>query len=159
MFQPLNMFFGKPYFSLVDDSSQPGSDPSGQPPVEPSNPPELSEPEPASPPTEFVDFKGVKIPAGDFESLAREKYKDRFDAFDNREKWQAENTRKAQETAQDRRDAESYRRLMESRSTPQPQNEYEALKKQYIEEQRSFYPDSDPRTLEQFLFYVNKHFL
>ena len=144
------MLFRKLWFSL-DDQEPGGSAPEpGQPPPDDGNAPAPTQ-EPANPPTDFIDFNGVKIPAGDFETAAKEKFKDRFEAYDNREKWQAENTRKAQETAQDRRDAESYRRLMDSRNQPQPQNEYEALKKQFIEENKSFYPDSDPRTLENFL--------
>lgn len=100
-------------------------------------------------PTDFIDFKGVKIPASEFETLAKEKYKDAFEAKDNREKWQAENTRKAQEIAQDKRDAAEYRRLMADRqqNPTQRQDPYQSAKQEYIQDMKRDFPDLDDRFL------------
>lgn len=101
-------------------------------------------------PTDFIDFEGVKVPASSFEKIARERYKDAFEAKENREKWQTENTRKAQENAEKLRKAELYDRMIaEGRfNQSQPSNPYEAKKKQYIERKSKQFPDVDPRFFE-----------
>lgn len=101
-------------------------------------------------PTDFIEVKGVKIPAAEFENLAKEKYKDRFEAFDNREKWQAENTRRAQELKQLERDAEAYRRLQSdpNNNRQKTDNSYDGQKKSYVEKKVSAFPTVDPRFFE-----------
>lgn len=107
----------------------------------------------ANSPTEFVEVKGVKIPAGEFEQLAKEKFKDRFEAFENREKWQKENTRKAMELAEERKLAEQFRRLSAdprfrefmSQGERNPQNQFEAQQQAYVQRKVKEFPDVDPR--------------
>lgn len=155
MFQIWQLLFPKLYFGIDDLANGGGAPDPGQPDPDPGNDPNQN-PDPAAPnPTDFIDVKGVKIPASEFEALAKEKYKDRFEAFDNREKWQAENTRKAQENAQIQRDADAYRRMMAdprfSQPQAQPRNEFESMKEDYIREKSEFYPDADPQKLRAFL--------
>lgn len=147
----LKMLFPKLYFGL-DDLPEGTGAPSGQPdPKQEGNDPDPN-PEPApEPPTDFIDFKGVKISASDFENVAKERFKDRFEAFDNREKWQAENTRKAQENAQAMRDAEAYRRLMAERENTQDaptDPQFEAQKAQYIAKKMKLFPNVAPEFFE-----------
>lgn len=100
---------------------------------------------------DFVDFKGVKVPVSEFENIAKERYKDHFDAYENKSKWQAENTRRAQELKAVERDAEAYRRLLSERQyqpQQQPQNPQEAQKRSYVEKKKQQFPDVDPRFFE-----------
>lgn len=98
-------------------------------------------------PTDFIEVKGVKIPQSEFESLAREKYKDRFEAYENREKWQKTNTERAAELKDAIRKAEMFDRMMsENRfQQPKPSNPYEAQKQEYIKEMKSEFPEVDER--------------
>ena len=150
MFQIWKLF-GKLYFGL-DDPNGGGGEPSGQPPEPNGNAPEPNaEPVPTSP-TDFVELEGVKVPQSTFEKIARERFKGAFDAEANRDKWQAENTREAQRLKQLERDAEAYRALRaDHRNQPQPRNEFEALREEFIKEQSEFYPDADPQKLRSFL--------
>ena len=147
----LKLLFPKLWFGL-DDLNPGGGDPSGQPDPEPGNDPAPTG-DPAAPsPTDFVEFEGVRIPAEAFEKTARERYPDAFDAQQNRDKWSAENTRKAQENKQLERDAEAYRAMKsQPQNQTQPKNEYEAMREQYIREKSEFYPDADPQKLQSFL--------
>lgn len=101
-------------------------------------------------PTEYVEFEGVKVPASAFEKTARERYKDAFEAKENRDKWQAENTRKAQENAEKIRKAELYEQLLAQGRLRQetPQDPYEAKKKEYVSKKARLFPDVDPRFFE-----------
>jgi len=99
---------------------------------------------PETTPTDFVEFEGVKVPREAFEKQAKDLYRDQFDAYDNREKWQAENTKKAQEIAELRRDADSYRRLQSQPQSP-PTNAYEASKQKYMQNMSKRFPDVDPQ--------------
>lgn len=98
-------------------------------------------------PTDFIDLEGVKVPSTAFEKLARERYKEAFEAQENRDKWQAENTRKAQENAEKIRKAELYERMIAEGRLRQevPQNPYEAQKREYIDEMKREFPDVDER--------------
>lgn len=98
-------------------------------------------------PTDFVELEGVKVPQSAFEKIAKERYKDAFEAQANRDKWQAENTRKAQELKQLERDAEAFRRL-QAENRPQPKNPIEAQRQAYIEKKSKAFPDVDPRFFE-----------
>lgn len=99
--------------------------------------------------TDFVEFEGVKVPFSAFEKIAREKYRDQFDAYDNKSKWQAENTRKAQEHAEAIRKAEAFDRLEADRfQRPAPKNEYESSREAYIAKKVKLFPDVDPRFFE-----------
>lgn len=98
-------------------------------------------------PTEVELEGGVKVSRETLDKWARDAYKDRFDAFDNREKWTAENTRKAQEIAQIKREAIEYRRLMQDprfRQQTQPQN----VSDQFVHDLQQQFPDVDPRFLK-----------
>lgn len=126
------------------DPSDPGNDPN----PDPGNDPDPNDPDPS--PT-FVEVNGVKIPEAEFEKIAQEKYKDRFEAYDNREKWQKENTQKAQQNAQHERDAETYRSIMANPQAfiqqfqpQQPANQSE----QFVQGIRQQYPDVDPGFLK-----------
>ena len=101
--------------------------------------------------TDFVELEGVKVPQSTFEKIAKERYKDRFDAYDNMTKWRAENDRRAAELKQLERDAEAYRALRANQTQPQPKNEYEAMKEEYIRDKSQDYPDADPQKLRSFL--------
>ena len=147
----LKMLFPKLWFGL-DDQNLGGGVPEGQPPADDGNAPAPAGDEPSAPsPTDFVEFQSTKISKSDFEAKARELYKDEFEARANRDKWQAENTRKAQELKQLERDAEAFRALKADQNRPQPKNEYEAMKEEYIREKSEFYPDADPNKLRSFL--------
>ena len=138
----------------IDPNKPAGSVPEGQPPAGEGNGGGSGKPEAGSP-TEFVEFEGVKVPKESFEKVAKERYKDHFDAYENREKWQKENTQKAQELAEDRRIAEQYRRLS---ADPQfqefmnrgerPRNTFEAQKQAYVAKKKQAFPDVDPRFFE-----------
>lgn len=154
MIQIWKMLFPKLYLGFADDQNPGAGDPQGQPDPDSGNIQDPDNDPDPNPPTEFVEVKGVKIPASEFEQLAREKYKDRFEAYDNREAWQKENTRKSQEIAEFKRKAELADRLMaDPRFNQQnpPRNEYEAMKEEYISEHSEFYPDADPKQLRSFL--------
>lgn len=125
--------------------------PEGQQPAGEGNGEGSGKPD-AGTPTDFVEVKGVKIPASEFETLAKEKYKDRFEAFDNREKWQKENTQRAQELAEDRRVAEQFRRLSADprfqeymNQGTRPRNDFEAQRQAYVQKKQQAFPDVDPR--------------
>lgn len=98
-------------------------------------------------PTEFIELEGgIKVAKEVFEKHAKETFKDAFEAKDNRDKWQAENTRKAQEIAAVQREAEEYRRLrqdprFQSQFNQQPANPRDA----YVAEKTKMFPDVDPR--------------
>lgn len=150
MFQLWKLLFPKLYFG-IDDLPSGGGAPNGQP--EPDDEGNATDPnaEPAAPsPTEDIEFEGgVKVSKEMFEKVARERYKDAFEAQTNRDKWQAENTRKAQEIAQAQRDAEAYRRLMadpeyQQRRNPNPR---QTAKQEYIEDMKKDFPDLDERFL------------
>lgn len=137
-----------------DPNNPAGEVPKGQPAAGEGNGEGSGKPDAGSP-TEFVEIKGVKIPAGEFENLAKEKYKDRFEAFENREKWQKENTQKAQELAEDRRVAEQFRRLSADprfkefmNQGARPRNDFEAQKQAYVAKKARTFPDVDPRFFE-----------
>lgn len=79
-----------------------------------------------------------------------------FDDHDNRAKWQAENTRRAQEIAEIRREAEMFRKL---KSDPRfreqfegrqqaPTNPIDAKKQAYVQAKMKAFPDVDPRFFE-----------
>ena len=147
----MKLLFPKLWFGL-DDLNPGGGAPEGQPPADDGNAPAPAGDPPAPSPTDFVEFEGVRIPADAFEKTARERYKDAFDAQTNRDKWSAENTRRAQEIKQLERDAEAYRAMKsQPQNQTQPKNEYEAMKEQYIREKSEFYPDADPQKLQSFL--------
>lgn len=154
MFQIWKMLFPKLYFGFENDPNSVVEDPEGQHVTEEDNISDPGNDQNAKPAPEFIEIKGVKIPASEFEILAREKYKDRFEAYDNREAWQKENTRKSQENAEFKRKAELADRLMaesQFNRQNQPRNEFEALKEEYIREHSEFYPDADPQRLRSFL--------
>ncbi len=83
-----------------------------------------------------VKIGEVEISSEEFERLAKEKYQDRFDAFDNRDKWQAKLTQEAQQNSDYRRKAEQFDQL---RSDPrlQPQDR----KSKYVEKMSQRFPD------------------
>lgn len=144
-----SMLFPKLFTSIDGDPGAGGGDPAGQPdPTDQGTPATGGEDSEATPPTEFIDVKGVKIPASEFEQLAKEKYKDRFDAYDNREKWQAENTRKAQELAEYRREVEESRRLMAQLRAGKQEDPVQKMKREYVEDMKRQFPDIDDRFLE-----------
>ena len=147
MFQIWKMLFPKLYFSFADGTDG-GGEPSGQPAViePPTGEPSDGEP-PATTPTDFVELEGVKVPQSTFEKIARERYKDAFEAKENRDKWQAENTRRSQEIKSLERDAEAYRRL-QAEPKPQPKNQFEAQKQAYVEKKSKSFPEVDPRFFE-----------
>ncbi len=100
--------------------------------------------------TDFLELEGgVKVSREVFDKHARELHKDAFEALTNKTKWQAENTRVAQENAQAKRDAEAYRRLMadpeyQQRRNPNPK---QTAKQEYIEDMKKDFPDLDERFL------------
>ena len=140
----LEMLFPKLMFWIDGDPNAGGGDPNGQPDPEAGNDLDLAGEPATTTPTDFVEVKGVKIPASEFEALAKEKYKDRFDAYENREKWQAENTRRSQEIKQIQRDAEEFRRL---KSDPRFQQTFNPQNQQVsdIQALAQQFPDVDPR--------------
>ncbi len=146
MFQIWKMLLPKLYFSFADATGDGGA-PSGQPAVaEPATGDVSGGDQPATNPTDFVDFDGVRVPADKFEKTAREKYKDAFDAQTNRDKWQFENTRRSQEIKALERDAEAFRRLQaEQINRPQPRNTFEAQKQAYVDKKLKAFPEVDPR--------------
>lgn len=146
----MKWLFGKTYFSLDGDLGGGGGASSDQPDPNKGNEIGGGGDEPETTPTEYVEFEGVKVPAAAFEKTAKERYKDAFEAKENREKWQAENTRKAQENAEKLRKAELYDQLMSERrfQRPEPTNPYEAKRKEYVEKRMKAFPDVDPRFFE-----------
>lgn len=137
----LKLLVGKLFFCFADDSQAgTGETEKVQPDPKESNAPN----EETAP--EFIDFEGVKVPKEAFEKHARTLYKDQFDSHDNKSKWQAENTQRAQENAEFKRDAENYRRLMDSR---EPKDPREAMKEDYISDMQKQFPDLDRRFLEK----------
>lgn len=98
---------------------------------------------------DFIEFEGAKVSSSAFEKMARERYKDAFDAQSNRDKWQAENTRKAQEVAEKLREAE--RIIAENeykRNAPNDQDPYQLMQREYIENAKKMFPDIDERFLQ-----------
>ena len=147
----LEWLFGKTFFSLDGDPLGGGGASLDQPePEDKGNDNGGNGDEPADSPTEYVEFEGVKVPAAAFEKTAKERYKDAFEAKENREKWQAENTRKAQENAEKLRKAELYDQMMSDRrfQKPEPTNPYESKRKEYVEKKMRIFPDVDPRFFE-----------
>src|SRR3990167_2182985 len=141
MFQIFKMLFPKLWFCLDGDPNAGSGAPKGQPAPGEGNPAGSNgEPPAASPTDDFVDFEGVKVPASSFENAAKERYKDAFEAQTNRDKWQAENTRRAQEIKALERDAEAFRR-QQAEQKPQPKNTFEAKKSKT-------FPEVDPRFFE-----------
>lgn len=144
MFQIWKMLFPKLWFGIEGDPSG-GGDPSGQPGAGEGN--GDGTPGDGQAPTE-IELGNVKVPKEIFEKVAKETFKDRFDAYENREKWQSENTRRAQEHADKLRKAELYDRMMaEGFPQRQPVNPLEAQKQQYIQEMKKDFPDLDERFL------------
>lgn len=132
----------------VNDQELKEGDPEGQRPTgDAGNGDQSSESVPKET-NDFVEFAGVKVPKEEFEKLAKERYKDHFEAYENKSKWQAENTRRAQEIKAIERDAEEYRRLRSEQQQRQPQNQFEAQKQQYVAKKRQQFPDVDPRFFE-----------
>lgn len=150
----MKWFFPKMFFGIDGDLNLGGGDSQEQPPAEEGNAaaPEAESAETS--PTDFIEFEGVKVPSDVFEKHAREKYKDAFEAKENRDKWQAENTRKAQENAALAREAEEYRRFkqdpryQELMQPKQPANSYESKKQQYVASKVKQFPEVDPRFFE-----------
>jgi len=107
-----------------------------------------------SSPTE-IEVKGVKIPYSEFEALAKEKFKDRFDAFDNREKWQKANTQRAEQIKQLERDARRFQQLQTDprfsqfmQGGNQPQSKFDQIRQQFIQKATSQWGDRiDPNFL------------
>jgi len=127
-------------------------DPQGQPEAQPDGN-EAGASEPQATPTEIVigEHKTTLDELRKIEAL-----KPIFDDHDNRAKWQAENTRRAQEIAEIRRDAEMFRRM---KSDPRFQNQHdgrpqpptnspEAKKRAYVQSKMQAFPDVDPRFFE-----------
>jgi hypothetical protein len=149
----MKWLFGRTHFSLTGDplnggggasDDQPATDDTGNDDLGDGGSTDTT-------PTEEIAFKGAKVSKSELENWAKETYKDRFEAFENREKWQAENTRKAQENAEKLRKAELYDRLMAEERYGQrqrPTNPYEAKKKEYVEKKTKHFPDVDPRFFE-----------
>lgn len=139
-----NLFFPRLYFG-IDDLGGGGGDPDeGQPEIVDDG--NIDDPDGGGDPspTDLVDFGEVKVPKEALEAKARELYKDQFEAYENREKWQAANTKRAEQLAEERRLAEEYRQLMADprfRQTlqPQPTN----LKEKFIQSINQKYPDVD----------------
>src|SRR3990167_9521820 len=149
MFQIFKMLFPKLWFCLDGDPNAGSGAPEGQPAPGEGNPTGSSgEPPAASPTDDFVDFEGVKVPASSFEKAAKERYKDAFEAQTNRDKWQAENTRKAQEIKALERDAEAFRR-QQAEQKPQPKNTFEAKKQEYVAKKSKAFPEVDQRFWEE----------
>lgn len=97
------------------------------------------------PNTEYMEFEGVRVPKETFDRLAREQYKDAFDALDNKSKWQAENTRKAQEISDIKRKADAYELLAaDPRLSSRQQDD---LKTEFVSDIQQQFPDVDPRFL------------
>jgi len=101
---------------------------------------------------DFVELEGVKVPLSAFEKVAKERYKDAFEANENKSRWQAENTRKSQELAEDRRIAEHYRRLSADprfqefmNQGARPRNDFEAQREAYVQKKMKAFPEVDPR--------------
>ena len=146
----LEMLFPKLMF-CIDGDPNTGGDPNGQPAgADAGNGDDATGDPAATTPTDFVEFQSTKISKADFEAKAKELYKDAFDAHANREKWQAENTRKAQEIKQIQRDAEAFRRLQ---SDPRYQQAFgpqqpTSQKQGYVQRMAQKYPDVDPHFFE-----------
>lgn len=130
----LKMLFPKMW--LQEGEGDPGS---GTTPPAPTTPPES------------VKIGEVEVPMDQFEKIAREKYKDHFDAYDNREKWQTSFTQRDQQLAEHKRKAALYDRLA---SDPNFMRQYEAtrqptdVKSQYLAKMQQQFPDVDPRFFE-----------
>src|SRR3990167_767268 len=143
MFQIFKLF-PKLYFG-IDDLNGSGGEPAGQPDPQPTGNDPAPNPEPAAAsPTDDLEFGSVKIPKSEFEKKAREIYKEEFDSRANRDKWSAENTKRAQEIKSIERDAEAFRRL-QADQRPQPTNTVEAKRQAYIEKKSKEFPEVDPR--------------
>lgn len=131
--------FGKHYFSFDDDLNGGNGDPgNGQPGTDGGSNGGDDGNDGGTNPTE-IEVNGVKIPVAQFDELARSRYKDQFSAYDNREKWQAENTRKAQEYSEYKRRAEAYERLLaqDPRFSQQSQNPVERTKLKALQNLKS----------------------
>ena len=75
-----------------------------------------------------------------------EQLRDYFDAYDNRKKWQAENTQRSQELSESRRKVEILDRLMTDPRFQKVLNP-ESAEDDPVSEIRSQFPDVDPRFL------------
>jgi len=140
------MFFQFCFF-FADDPTDGGSDPNGQQGDKGDGNGDGGDGDGSNSPTEFVEVNGVQIPTEQFDALAKERHKDAFDAKENRDKWQAENTKKAQEIADIRRKADSFDRLEADRFR-QVQAPPTNLKDQYVQDMSKRYKDIDPTFLE-----------
>ena len=133
-----------------NDPIQNSDDPAGQPPE--NDPGNDSGPagDSSSQTTDFVEFEGVKVPLVAFEKVARERYKEQFSDHENKSKWQAENTRQAQETAQFKRDAEAYHSLQSDPRFKEFQrpNTPPNGKEDYVSRKTKQFPEVDPRFFE-----------
>lgn len=150
------MFFGKLLFSSFADLNLENADPDGQQPDSDEGNGDEGEGDASDSPTDFVEFEGAKISLDAFEKAARERFKDAFDAQENREKWQAENTRKAQEIAEIKRKAELADRLMADPRFQQPAHRPDDFKTRYIQDMQKAFPDVDPRFLEMQANYMEQ---
>lgn len=149
MFQILKMLFPKLFFG-IDDLNGGGGAPDGQPDTASQGNGDQQTGDQHQTPTDVELEGGVKVSQSVLDKWAKETYKDRFEAFDNREKWQAENTRKAQEISEIRRRADAYDRLMadsQYKNQNQSRNPYEQMKQEYIQEMQQDFPDLDKRFL------------
>lgn len=123
------------------------ADPQGQPPEEGqgNDPGGATGDEPTN---DFIEFEGAKIPREAFEKTARERFKDQFDAYENKSKWQAENTKKAQEYAELKRKAEYADRLMADPRLNTKSDPYQSAKEKFTQKILSKWPDTNREFLE-----------
>ena len=132
----IKMLFPKLWFGFDGDPGDGGGDPNGQPSGDdPGNGGDPSGGGQA--PTEIVIGEN-KVKLDDLRSNPA--LKNYFDAYDNRERWQSENTRRAQQLKSIERDAREFQRL---KSDPrfqqafnpqqQPANRYDAIKQNFIQ--------------------------
>lgn len=142
MFQLLKLMFPKFWFGLEGDPDPSGGDP--QPGNDP-DPDDGNDPDPAPAPTEIV-IGETKVSIDQLKS--HPELKNYFEAYENRERWQAENTRKSQEIKQYLRDAQEYRRLksdprfQQLNQPAQPANRLDAVKQRFLETARQRFGDA-----------------
>jgi len=134
MFKLFNVFFGHLWFGFGDLDGG-GGDPSGQPdPADSGNVDDDGEGEDTTP-TDEISIGEHRVTLDDLRN--NERLKDYFDAYDNREKWQAKLTQEAQTNAEAKRKAEAYERLIAdprfSQPAQRPQNETDVIKQEFIQ--------------------------
>lgn len=98
----------------------------------------------AGSPTDFVDFNGVKISKADFERAAKENFKDHFDAYENRDKWQRKLTQDAQALAEAKRKASEFDRLMADQRRRPASDPLTQLREESIANLSRKFPQLDP---------------